>query len=41
MFHWAAQNGMDAALADPGKPWQNGADESFNGKFPDECLSPD
>ncbi|WP_186198808.1 integrase core domain-containing protein, partial [Burkholderia gladioli] len=23
----------------PGKPWQNGADESFNGKFRDECLS--
>jgi putative transposase len=22
-----------------GKPWQNGADESFNGKFRDECLS--
>lgn len=26
-------------LNDPGKPWQNGADESFNGKFRDECLS--
>jgi putative transposase len=26
-------------LIDPGKPWQNGADESFNGKFRDECLS--
>jgi Integrase core domain len=24
---------------DPGKPWQNGATESFNGKFRDECLS--
>ncbi|NVI21020.1 IS3-like element ISBp1 family transposase, partial [Burkholderia pseudomallei] len=36
---WAAQNGMDMALSDPGKPWQNGADESFNGKFRDECLS--
>jgi putative transposase len=23
----------------PGKPWQNGTDESFNGKFRDECLS--
>src|SRR4030095_6604817 len=22
-----------------GKPWQNGATESFNGKFRDECLS--
>jgi putative transposase len=27
------------ALIDPGKPWQNGADESFNGKFRDECLN--
>jgi putative transposase len=26
-------------LIDPGKPRQNGADESFNGKFRDECLS--
>lgn len=29
----------DTALIDPGKPWQNGATESFNGKFRDECLS--
>lgn len=27
------------ALSQPGKPWQNGTDESFNGKFRDECLS--
>ena len=26
-------------MIDPGKPWQNGAAESFNGKFRDECLS--
>ena len=25
--------------ADPGKPWQNGSNESFDGKFRDECLS--
>ncbi len=30
---------MEMVLSDPGKPWQNGADESFNGKFSDECLS--
>jgi hypothetical protein len=26
-------------LIDPGKPWQNATDESFNGKQRDECLS--
>jgi putative transposase len=26
-------------LIDPGKPWQNGTNESFNGRFRDECLS--
>jgi putative transposase len=30
---------MGMALSDPGTPWQNGADESFNGKSRDECLS--
>lgn len=39
ILKWTAQNGMDMALSDPGTPWQNGADESFNGKFRDECLS--
>jgi putative transposase len=32
---WA---GIETALIDPGKPWQNGTDESFNGKLRDECL---
>jgi putative transposase len=27
------------AQIDPGKPWQNGVNESFNGKFRDECLN--
>jgi putative transposase len=36
---WLAEAKIDTALIDPGKPWQNGADESFNGKFRDECLS--
>lgn len=31
--------GIDTALIEPGKPWQNGVAESFNGKFRDECLS--
>lgn len=26
-------------MIDPGKPWQNGTAESFNGKFRKECLS--
>lgn len=39
ILKWAADNGMEMELSDPGKPWQNGADESFNGKFRDECLS--
>ncbi|AJY63187.1 hypothetical protein B7759_05054 [Burkholderia glumae] len=30
---------MEMASSDPGKPWRNGTDESFNGKFRDECLS--
>lgn len=26
------------AIIEPGKPWQNGCTERFNGKFRDECL---
>src|SRR5690606_2246074 len=39
LLRWAANEGLDMALIDPGKPWQNGTAESFNGKFRDECLS--
>jgi len=39
ILEWLAQERIETALIDPGKPWQNGADESFNGKFRDECLS--
>ncbi len=35
---WVRDSGIDTALIDPGKPWQNGTNESFNGKFRDECL---
>jgi putative transposase len=31
--------GIDTAFIDPGKPWQNATDESFNGKFRDEYLT--
>ena len=37
-----SETGFEAigtSLSDPSKPWQNGADESSNGKFRDECLS--
>jgi putative transposase len=33
------QSNIHTACIDPGKPWQNGSNESFNGKFRDECLS--
>ena len=39
ILEWLAQQRIDTALIDPGKPWQNGDAESFNGKFRDECLS--
>ena len=38
VLQWLNDAGIDTALIDPGKPWQNGANESFNGKFRDECL---
>jgi putative transposase len=38
LLKWTAEQKIDMALIDPGKPWQNGAGESFNGKFRDECL---
>ena len=39
VLKWLTRNEIDTAFIDPGKPWQNGADESFNGKFRDECLN--
>jgi putative transposase len=39
VLRWLVQSNIDTALIDPGKPWQNGSNESFNGKFRDECLS--
>ncbi|MEO8187304.1 MAG: IS3 family transposase [Burkholderiaceae bacterium] len=39
ILQWLAGSGIETALIDPGKPWQNGTDESFNGKLRDECLS--
>ena len=39
ILEWLAKEHIETALIDPGKPWQNGDNESFNGKFRDECLS--
>jgi putative transposase len=39
ILEWLADEKINTALNDLGKPWQNGTDESFNGKFRDECLS--
>lgn len=39
LLKWVTDLKIDMALIDPGKPWQNGACESFNGKFRDECLN--
>lgn len=39
ILRWLTEAGIDCVLSDPGKPWQNGTDESFNGKLRDECLS--
>ena len=39
LLSWIVTQGIGTALIEPGKPWQNGVAESFNGKFRDECLS--
>jgi putative transposase len=39
VLKWLSQSNIDTAHIDPGKPWQNASNESFNGKFRDECLS--
>ena len=39
LLKWTLDETVETALIDPGKPWQNGTNESFNGKFRDECLA--
>ena len=39
ILRWLQAAEIETAFIDPGKPWQNGADESFNGKFRDQHLS--
>jgi len=36
---WLAENEIKPLFIEPGKPWQNGKGESFNGKLRDELLS--
>jgi hypothetical protein len=36
---WIAEQGISIAFIEPGKPWQDGVAESFNGGFRDECLN--
>lgn len=38
LLMWMTKMGVETAFIDPGKPWQNGTNESFNGRLRDECL---
>jgi putative transposase len=39
VLRWLTGAQIETAHIAPGKPWQNGTDESFNGRFRDECLN--
>jgi putative transposase len=39
VLRWLREEQIETIHIAPGKPWQNGTDESFNGKFRDECLN--
>ena len=36
---WLPECGVQPLYIDPGKPWQNGKEERFNGTVRDECLN--
>lgn len=36
---WLVRAGIKTRFIEPGSPWQNGVNESFNGRFRDECLN--
>ncbi len=36
---WLAESGVKTLYIEPGSPWQNGFNESFNGKLRDELLN--
>lgn len=39
LHDWLEERGITPVFNEPGKPWQNGVNESFNGRFRDECLN--
>lgn len=39
VLQWSSKVQIDWQYIEPGKPYQNGNIESFNGKFRDECLN--
>ncbi len=36
---WLTQVGVETLFIEPGSPWENGYNESFNGKLRDELLN--
>ena len=36
---WLGRMGVKTLYIEPGSPWENGYNESFNGKLRDECLN--
>jgi putative transposase len=36
---WIERRGIDTKYIEPGSPWQNGHNESFNGVLRDGCLN--
>ncbi len=37
---WLSRLGVKTLFIEPGSPWENGYNESYNGKLRDECLRP-
>jgi transposase InsO family protein len=37
--HWLSRVGVQTLYIEPGSPWENGYNESFNGKFRNELLN--
>lgn len=36
---WLSESGVKTLYVEPGAPWENGYNESFNGRFRDELLN--